>query len=49
VIFAAILGFIFLDQVPDMWSVIGYVIIIGVAFAKWRYNINMDESKKRME
>ena len=38
VIFTAILGFMFLDQIPDVWSVIGYVIIIGVAFAKWRYN-----------
>ena len=38
VVFAAILGFIFLDQIPDVWSVIGYVIIIGVAIAKWRYN-----------
>lgn len=32
VIFAAILGFIFLNQVPDLWSVVGYIIIIGVAY-----------------
>lgn len=31
VVFAAILGFFFLDQIPDLYSVIGYVIIIGVA------------------
>ena len=32
VIFAAILGFIFLNQIPDIYSVIGYIIIIGIAF-----------------
>lgn len=31
VIFAAILGFFFLNQVPDVFSIIGYVIIIVVA------------------
>lgn len=33
IVFAAILGFIFLDQVPDQWSLIGYIIIIGAAVA----------------
>ena len=32
VIFAAIWGFFFFGQVPDVWSVVGYVIIIGDAF-----------------
>ena len=32
VIFAAIWGFFFFGQVPDVWSVVGYVIIIGAAF-----------------
>lgn len=36
VIFTAILGFIFLGQKPDVFSVIGYVIIIGTAIVKWR-------------
>ncbi len=31
IVFAAILGFIILGQVPDRYSVLGYVIIIGVA------------------
>lgn len=31
VVFAAILGFFFLGQIPDLYSVIGYVLIIGVA------------------
>ena len=30
-VFAALLGFFVLGQVPDLYSVIGYVIIIGVA------------------
>lgn len=37
VIFAAMLGFIFLGQIPDWLSVIGYVIIIGSAVFKWWY------------
>lgn len=38
VLFAAILGFLFLGQMPDYLSVIGYVIIIGVAFFRWHYD-----------
>ncbi len=38
VIFAAILGFVFLHQLPDVWSVIGYVIIIGTAILVFIYN-----------
>lgn len=39
ILFAAILGFLFLGQVPDTLSVIGYLIIIGAAVAKW-YHAN---------
>ena len=39
VLFSAVLGFFFLNQLPDLYSMIGYCIIIGVAFAKWRYNL----------
>lgn len=35
VIFAAILGFIFLGQIPDELSIVGYIIIIGTAIIKW--------------
>ncbi len=35
VIFAAILGFFFLNQVPDVFSIIGYAIIIMVAIAMY--------------
>lgn len=37
VLFAALLGFLFLDQIPDMLSLMGYVIIIGSAVFKWAY------------
>lgn len=37
VVFAAILGMIFLNQFPDYISIIGDVIIIGSALYKWRY------------
>lgn len=36
VIFAALLGFFFLEQIPDIWSITGYVIIIGMAIYKWK-------------
>lgn len=39
VIFAAILGYIFLNQIADIWSVLGYIIIISVAIIKWLYNM----------
>ena len=38
VIFAAVLGFCFLGQIPDLLSVIGYIIIIGTAVIRWRFN-----------
>lgn len=37
VIFAALLGFVFLGQIPDWMSVIGYIIITGSAVFKWNY------------
>lgn len=39
VIFAAMLGMFFLGQLPDIYSIAGYVIIIGSAAAKWAYNL----------
>lgn len=38
ILFAAVLGFLFLDQIPDYMSVIGYVLIIGAAVYRWRMN-----------
>lgn len=45
VIFAAVLGFLFLDQMPDMWSVLGYFIIIAAAAGKWYYNIKQETAQ----
>ncbi|MBQ8798685.1 MAG: DMT family transporter [Lachnospiraceae bacterium] len=36
VIFAAILSFIVFRDLPDVWSFVGYTIIIGTAVWKWR-------------
>lgn len=38
IVFAALLGFLFLHEIPDCYSIIGYVIIIGIAVFKWWYN-----------
>lgn len=38
VLFAALLGYLLFDQVPDHWSVIGYVLIIGAAVMVFLYN-----------
>lgn len=35
VVFATVWGLIFLDEVPGIFSIIGYFIIIGVAFVRW--------------
>lgn len=35
VLFAAVWGALFLSQFPDIWSVVGYIVIIGAALAKW--------------
>ena len=35
VIYAALFGILLFGEFPDVWSIIGYVIIIGTAFAKW--------------
>lgn len=42
VIFAAILGLVFLGQIPDWMSIVGYVIIIGSAVFKWNYNLRYE-------
>lgn len=42
VIFAAILGMIFLSETPSYLSVIGYVIIIGTAVVRWYLTLKRD-------
>lgn len=39
IVFAAGLGFFFFDQIPDFWSILGYIIISGVAIAMFLYNL----------
>ena len=43
VVFAALLGFLFFGEMPDTWSFIGYLIIIGTAVTKWYYNLHVKE------
>lgn len=38
IIFAALLGFIILGEVPDIWSFIGYIVICSTAVAMFIYN-----------
>lgn len=47
VIFSAIWGFIFLGQLPDWLSVLGYVIIIGVAVIKWYITVYCTRSETK--
>ena len=35
VVYAAIWGFLLWGEIPDLWSFLGYAIIIGTAFGKW--------------
>lgn len=49
IIFAAVLGFIFFGQVPDVYSVIGYVIIISMAVYIFLYNKKMSALDKQAQ
>lgn len=42
VLFAALWGWMLFDQVPDFWSLLGYVIIVGAAVVMFRYNNRTD-------
>jgi len=39
VLFASLWGMMFFGEIPDVWSFVGYIIIIGTAVAKWRYTM----------
>lgn len=43
VVFTALLGFTFLGQVPDFYSIIGYVIIFGASFYMFLKNKGGEE------
>ena len=40
IIFSAVLGLIFFGQIPDGWSFLGYVAIVGAAVVMFIYNKN---------
>lgn len=42
VVFAALLGVIFFKETPTLYSIIGYVLIIGVAIFRWYINLKED-------
>ena len=44
VIFATIWGVIFFNELPTVYSIIGYVIIIGVAVVRWRRDVTMPKA-----
>ncbi len=49
VLFAALFGFLFLDQRPDHFSIIGYVIICAVAILMWlRRDKNAKKEKQKV-
>lgn len=43
IIFAALLGFIMFNQTPDMYSVLGYIIICSIAIIMFVYNKKLEE------
>ena len=49
VVFAAAWGFLFFGEIPDRYSVIGYVIIIGIAVVRWYYHLRMERRQLRTE
>lgn len=44
IIFTATLGFLMWHQIPDALSVTGYILIIGAAVFKWRYNLREEKT-----
>ncbi len=46
---AAILGFFFLSELPDMWSYVGYAIIIGAAVLKWLVTLLSEKRARKKE
>ena len=46
VLFSALFGFFLFDQLPDGWSVLGYVIICGISTVVFLYNNHADKKEK---
>ncbi|MBR1852432.1 MAG: DMT family transporter [Lachnospiraceae bacterium] len=47
VIFAALLGILFLHETPEPFSIVGYVIIIGIALVRWHITLRRDRAERR--
>ena len=47
IIFATLLGFIFLGEIPDIYSVVGYIVISSMAILMFMYNNNKGIFKNR--
>lgn len=45
ILFAAGLGYIFFRQIPDVWSVVGYVLICGAGIGMFLYHRRMDRRR----
>ncbi len=48
VLFASLLGLLFLGERPDRCSLIGYLLIIGTAVAKWGYGMRKEKMRKQV-
>ena len=40
IIFATLLGFLFLGEIPDIYSIVGYIVIVAMAVIMFLYNNN---------
>ena len=49
IIFSTLLGILFLDQVPDAWSFLGYAVIIAASVAMFLYNGRRAKEEPRSE
>lgn len=47
VLFAALLGYFFLSQIPDAFSYVGYAIILCAAVGRWLYGLRRHDSAKQ--
>ena len=49
IIFTASLGFLMFDQIPDIWSFLGYIIIVSMAVIVFIYNNKKDKHAAQPE
>lgn len=47
IIFSALLGYTVFKQTPDIYSIIGYIIIISMAIVMYKYNNNINKNINR--